>query len=126
MSSGKILLIDDDQDIVQETQAILVKAGYSVCCANTSADAFKRLRSFLPDLILLDLVLPDESGFKIAQKLKDIPKCKNIPIIAISYKKDAVDKHIAAKSGIVQYLEKPLDKERLLFCIRDILSIPKQ
>ncbi len=125
MASGKVLLIDDDQDIVQETQETLVRAGYAVCCANSSFEAFKRLRSFLPDVILLDLVFPDESGFRIAQKIKAIERYKNIPIIAISFKKDAIDKHIAAKAGIVHYLEKPLDKERLLFCIRDILGIPE-
>jgi len=126
MSDGKILIIDDDQDIVQETQEVLVKAGYAVCCANSSREAFKRLKSFLPDLILLDLVLPDESGFRIAQKIKAIERYKDIPIIAVSFKKDAIDKHIAAKNGVVEYLEKPLNQERLLFCIRDILSIPRQ
>ena len=124
MSSGKILIIDDDRDIVQETQDILVKAGYAVCCASDSDEAFKRLRSFLPDLILLDLVLPGESGFRIAQRIKSIERYKNIPIIAVSFKKDAIDKHIAAKNGAVQYLEKPIDQKRLLFCIRDILGIP--
>lgn len=119
---GKILIIDDDQDIIEETQEILVKAGYAVSCANSSEDAFKRLRSFLPDLILLDLVLPDESGFRVAQKIKASEKYKNIPIVATSFKKDAIDKHIAAKNGVVQYLEKPLGKERLLFCIHDILD----
>jgi len=126
VSSGKILIIDDDRDIVQETQEVLVRAGYAVCCANSSEEAFKRLRSFLPDVILLDLVFPDESGFRIAQKIKAIERYKNIPIIAVSFKKDAIDKHIAAKNGIVQYLEKPIDKERLLFSIRDILNTPKQ
>ncbi|MFA4984848.1 MAG: response regulator [Candidatus Omnitrophota bacterium] len=126
MSSGKILIIDDDQDIVHQTQEILVKAGYTVCCANTSADAFKRLRSFLPDLILLDLVLPDESGFRVAQKIKSSERFKAIPIIAASFKKDAIDKHIAAKNGIVEYLEKPINRERLLFCIRDIVGMDRE
>ncbi|MFA5115521.1 MAG: response regulator [Candidatus Omnitrophota bacterium] len=126
MSSGKILIIDDDQDIVHRTQEVLVKAGYTVCCANSSVDAFKRLKSFLPDLILLDLVLPDESGFRVAQKIKSTERYKDIPIVAASFKKDAIDKHIAAKNGIVEYLEKPIDMGRLLFCIRDIVGAERE
>ncbi len=118
----KILVIDDDYNIVKKDKEELIKAGYTVVVAFSAKEGMDRLKEEKPDCVLLDLVLPDESGFKVAQEIKSLPEFVNTPIIATSLKREEVDKHIAAKSGITAYIEKPIDYMRLLFDIKDLLG----
>jgi DNA-binding response OmpR family regulator len=118
----KILIIDDDYNIVKKDKEELLKAGYTVVAAFSAKEGIHKLREENPDCVLLDLVLPDESGFKVAQEIKSLPEFASIPIIATSLKHEEVDKHIAAKSGITAYIEKPIDYTRLLFNIKDLLG----
>jgi len=118
----KVLIIDDDYNIVKKSKEELLKAGYIVAAAYSAMEGIKKLKEEKPDCVLLDLVLPDESGFKVAQDIKSLPEFKNTPIIATSLKHEEIDKHIAAKSGITVYIEKPIDYQRLLFDIKDVLG----
>jgi len=118
----KILVIDDDYNIAKKSKEELVKAGYAVVVAYSAKEGMEKLAAEKPDCVLLDLVLPDESGFKVAQDIKALPEFINTPIIAASLKHEEVDKHIAAKSGITVYVEKPIDYSRLLFDIKDVLN----
>lgn len=118
----KILIIDDDYNIVKKSKEELLKAGYEVVVAYSAKEGMEKLQVEKPNCVLLDLVLPDESGFKVAQDIKSLPGFMDIPIIAASLKHEEIDKHIAAKSGITVYVEKPIDYQRLLFDIRDVLD----
>ncbi len=118
----RILIIDDDPTTCQETKKLLNQGDYEVLSAANGQEGLRKLRIIKPDLILLDLVLPDQSGFKIAQQLKNIPMCENIPIIAVSLKKEDIDKHVALKSGIMEYVEKPIDYARLLHLMHEALQ----
>lgn len=118
----KILVIDDDYNIAKKSKEELLKAGYTVTVAYSAKEGIEKLKAEKPDCILLDLVLPDESGFKVAQDIRALPEFDNIPIIATSLKHEDVDKHIAAKSGITVYVEKPINYQRLLFDIKDVLG----
>jgi DNA-binding response OmpR family regulator len=118
----KILVVDDDYNIAKKSKEELILAGYEVVVAYSAKEGMEKLNLEKPDLILLDLVLPDESGFKVAQDIKALPEFTDTPIIAASLKHEEVDKHIAAKSGITVYIEKPIDYPRLLFNIQDILG----
>jgi len=122
MGAKKIFIIDDDHNSVAALKEFLLVAGYEVNAAFDGKEGLEKIKIYLPDLILLDLVLPDQSGFRIAQEIRDMPEYANIPIIAISLKREEVDKHIAAKSGIADYIEKPIDYQKLLFSIKDILK----
>jgi DNA-binding response OmpR family regulator len=118
----KVLVIDDDPDTANFIKNVLDQAGYEVYIALRGQEGMELLKKVRPELILLDLVLPDQSGFQVGQKIKSVSRYKDIPIIAISLKKDDIDKHIAAKSGFLAYLEKPLDSAALLFQVADIFK----
>jgi DNA-binding response OmpR family regulator len=122
MVKKKILIIDDDYNIVKKTKEELLNAGYEVILAYNAKEGLAQLNTSKPDCILLDLVLPDESGFKVAQDIRAVPDFAETPIIATSLKHEEIDKHIAAKSGITVYVEKPIDYARLLFDIKDVLG----
>lgn len=118
----KVLIVDDDYNIVKKSKEELLKAGYIVAAAYSAREGIAKLKEEKPDCVLLDLVLPDESGFRVAQEIRSMPEYKDTPIIATSLKHEEIDKHIAAKSGITVYIEKPIDYQRLLFDIKDVLG----
>jgi len=118
-----VLIIDDDYNGAKAVKEALQNNGFNVLYAYNEKEGLEQIKKITPDIILLDLVLPGESGFKIAQDIKNKPKYVNIPIIAISLKKDDIDKHVASKSGFIAYMEKPININRLLFTIKDILNI---
>jgi len=118
----KILIIDDDYNIAKKSKEELLKAGYEVVVAYSAKEGMEKLKIEKPDCLLLDLVLPDESGFKVAQDIKNLPEFSDLAIIATSLKHEEVDKHIAVKSGITFYIEKPIDYQRLLYYIKDVLA----
>jgi len=119
MEAEKILIIDDDPAMVKSARQVLEEAGYNVYSMNTGEGVVERLKLLNPALVILDLVLPGESGFQIA---REIMKYKNIPIIMMSLKKEDIDKHVAAVSGAIEYLEKPVEAEELLYHVKDVLS----
>jgi DNA-binding response OmpR family regulator len=125
MADKKILIIDDDPIAVKDVQAVLEQTSYSVYSVNTAEGVLEKLKEVKPDLIILDLVLGHESGFKVAKEIKANIKYKDykdIPIIVVSLRKDDIDKRVAALSGAAEYLEKPVNPESLLFHVNDILS----
>ena len=122
MDQKVILIIDDDCNNVTAVKEVLEKAGFSVRYAHTAEEGLQRIKEKTPDLILLDLVLPDESGFKACHQIKEISETKDTPIIAISLKTEEIDKHIAAKCGIADYLEKPLNYQKLIYTIKNLLE----
>lgn len=118
----RILIIDDEPDILITLSIALKSEGYEVHTALTGEEGLKKLAQVRPDLLLLDLRLPGQQGFEVAREIKTKEEYQNIPIIVISGMDDWASKHIAAKSRIVEFLEKPIDLERLKFHIKDILS----
>lgn len=122
MKERKILIIDDELDILKTTKYALEDAGYKVYTITNGEEGLMKLKTINPDLILLDLLLPGRTGFQIAQEIKSKDEYKNIPIIVISGKTADLDKYIAVKKGVVEYIEKPIDMDRLLFHINDILQ----
>lgn len=123
MSHKRILMIDDELDILQTTQYALQAEGYEVYTAVDGKEGLQKLKEVKPDVILLDLLLPGESGFQIAQQIRAMDEYKNIPIIVLSGKKELSDKYIAIKSGVVEYLEKPIDIDKLIYHVRDLISV---
>ena len=111
----KILVIDDS-----ETNNILIKSlfehleGYEVIALNNSKEVLHIIEKFLPDLILLDLMMPQKDGFTILKELKSIPVCKDIPVIIVSAKQEARDIELAMKLGASDYIRKPLGNNNLV------------
>lgn len=122
MDEKKILIIDDDPAVVRAVRTELDKQGYNVYSTDTGEDILDKLEQVNPDLIILDLVLPEGSGFRVAKDIQNSITYRNTPIIMVSLRKEDIDKRVAALSGAAEYLEKPINIEELLYHIRDILS----
>jgi CheY-like chemotaxis protein len=84
MPKEKVLVVDDEEDLLELLRFNLSKEGYQVCCAASGGEALKSVRSELPDLILLDLMLPDIDGLGVARRLREDSDTRNIPIVMLT------------------------------------------
>jgi twitching motility two-component system response regulator PilH len=110
----KVLLVEDSLTEAERIARFLEKAGYSVYEVRSGEEAQLRLKQQKPDLILLDLILPGQSGFEFCRKLKGDPVTKAIPVVICSTKNTDVDRTWGSMSGADAYLTKPVDEKILL------------
>lgn len=118
-----ILIVDDTQANLHLLSRVLKKAGFRYVEASNGQEAIKAAKNHEPDLILLDIMMPDMSGFEVIKKLKNIPEVSDIPVIFLSSLTDTDDKVQAFKSGGVDYITKPFQKEETLARINTHLQI---
>lgn len=116
----KILIVDDDRDVLAVLEQRLGKAGYEVIKASSGQEAIEKVKIQIPDLILLDLVLPDIDGGAIAQEIRQDAATKNIPIIFLTclVTKDD-EKRESHLMGNNFFVAKPYDHNELLKIIRE-------
>jgi len=118
---SKILVVDDEKNIRDIFNLLLVERGYLVECAVDAASGLAKAASFGPDVLLLDMNLPDRPGIEVLSRVREIlPRCRTIIITAYGTIKNAVE---ATKLGAFAYLEKPVDNEELLMMIARALEL---
>ncbi|BAY78813.1 MAG: response regulator [Mojavia pulchra JT2-VF2] len=110
----KVLLVEDSLTESEKMTRYLEQGGYSVYEVRSGEEAQLRLKQQKPDLILLDLILPGQSGFEFCRKLKADPITKAIPVVICSTKNTDVDRTWGNMSGADAYLVKPVDENTLL------------
>ncbi|MEG6521596.1 response regulator transcription factor [Desulfotomaculum sp. 1211_IL3151] len=114
----KILVVDDEPAIRDLVQMVLTREGYQVTVAPDGQAALDLVRSHKPDLIILDLMLPDMSGHEVCKKITDQYQ---IPIIMLTAKHEVVDKVLGLEFGADDYITKPFDARELLARIKALL-----
>ncbi len=112
---ASILVVDDEKEIVRALQRGLAAYGYTVLTANTGEDALKAAHRYHPDVMLLDLVLPDISGLEVCRRIRAE---SNMPIIVLSVKDAEYDKIEALDQGADDYVPKPFGMDEVLARIR--------
>lgn len=116
-----ILLVDDDQAVTQMLAMLLETRGYDVSVARSGQEALTHKRLVKTNLILLDLVLPDQEGYEVCRKFKTTPETANIPIIVLSGRVNPKNKVEVLHVGADDYLTKPFDYEELVARIEAVL-----
>lgn len=119
--TNKILLIEDELDLAEVTKTRLKNSGYEVLSASSGEEAFTALQRDTPNLILLDLLLPDMRGEEICKKLKTDDKLKTVPVILFTASASDVP-HLAQEVGANDYILKPFDAEELLGKIKKLIG----
>ena len=114
MTKKQILAVDDEEDILELVQFNLVKEGYQVFCAVSGNEALKLADTHIPDLIVLDLMLPDIDGLEITKILKSEPKTKDIPIVMLTAKGEEADIVTGLELGADDYITKPFSPRILI------------
>ena len=108
--SRKVLIADDEPDILEILKYNLVGEGYEVITAKDGDEALEKARRTMPDLIILDVMMPEMNGFDVAAILKNDPQTMDIPIIVLSI---VQDKARGFRIGVDRYLTKPIDTAQL-------------
>ncbi len=126
MSNGRILIVEDDFDISNMLRIFFTGQGYNVEVAARGNDALEMCRKKLPDLILLDIMLPDMDGFEICKVLRTTTRTSHIPIIFLTQKDERSDKIKGLERGADDYITKPFDIEELKLRVRSSILRQKQ
>jgi signal transduction histidine kinase len=123
--STTILIVDDNPINLKLLDYILRQAGYTVKMEINGLNVRKQVHASIPDLIMLDIILPDISGFEVCEQLQADPLTQGIPIIFMTALADTVDKVKGLSLGAVDYITKPFQQEELLARVRTHLHLKK-
>ena len=107
--TSKILIVDDEKDIVETLAFMLKTKGFECICAYDGEEGLKLAKECSPDLIILDVMMPKINGYKICRLLKYDSKYKNIPIIMVTARSQEEDKVIGEETGANEYITKPFE-----------------
>jgi two-component system alkaline phosphatase synthesis response regulator PhoP len=121
MATEQILVVDDEEDLLELIRYNLVKEGYQVRCVSTGELALHEVRVQLPDLILLDLLLPAVDGLSVCKVLKRDPATQHIPIVMVTAKTEEADVIAGLELGADDYITKPFSPRVLVARIRAVL-----
>jgi len=118
----KILLVDDDEDLLQTTKFFLEHRKYDVILARNGVEAIKMAKQKNPDVILLDIMMPVMDGFAACRKLKKGKATKKIPIVMLTVKGARVDVLLAMSAHADAYFVKPVNLDEVLERINELLK----
>lgn len=122
----KVVIVDDEPDIVELLVINLKKNGFIAKGYNDAHNFIKSLKSEIPDLILLDLMLPDADGFEICKYLKHEEKYSKIPVIMLTARSEEMDKIIGLEIGADDYITKPFSPRELVARVKAVLRREKK
>ena len=125
-TKSKILVIEDDQDLAEMLNAYLRVQGYEVVVMNWGEDGISAAQTSRPDLLILDIRLPDIDGFEVARRLRADRKTSDIPIIFLTEKRERSDKLAGLELGADDYITKPFDVQEMRLRVRNVLKRSKQ
>lgn len=117
-SIGKILIVDDDENICEVIKMYLENSGYSTACAHNGKVAEERFVEYKPDLVLLDIMLPNIDGIDV---LKWIRKDSSTPVIMLTAKGETFDKVLGLELGADDYIVKPFEPKEMLARVKAVL-----
>ena len=118
VAKQKILIVDDDENIAELISLYLVKECFDTEIVTNGLDALESFKTYQPNLILLDIMLPGMDGYEVCQEIR---KSSNVPIIMLSAKGEVFDKVLGLKIGADDYIMKPFDSNELVARVRAVL-----
>jgi DNA-binding response OmpR family regulator len=117
---GRVLVVEDERDVAELIRYNLTREGYEVVVAPTGADGLKQARELRPDLVLLDIMIPQLNGWEVCRRLKQDAETRHIPIIMVTGRVEEGDKVLGFEMGADDYVTKPFSPRELLARIRAV------
>jgi two-component system, sensor histidine kinase and response regulator len=118
-----IFIIDDIMENVKILGSILLEQGYDISMANNGAMALKMIEKISPDLVLLDIMMPDINGFEVCRQFKEMEKMKSVPVIFLTARSDSEDIIKGFQLGGVDYIIKPFNNEELIVRVKTHIDL---
>ena len=117
----RILIVDDDPDMVELLRLALTEAGFSVRTATDGQEALHKALRAPPNLVVLDLVLPGMNGFSVCEQLRLNPATASVPVLMITVLPGEFPRLVGAEAGADAYLNKPFRMEEFVSCVSDLV-----
>ena len=122
-SQGRILLVDDEPDLLVLVRNILRDEGFTVDTAENGEVALKKARSFKPDLVVLDMMMPGMSGVDVCQKLRDSPETKGLKVVFLTVVRfSEAGMNVLREFGVMDYITKPFETKDLIKRVKKALK----
>ena len=118
----KILIVDDEQDIVETLKFMLEAQGYECHCAYDGETGLSMAKELMPDLMILDVMMPKMNGYKISRLLKYDAKYKDIPSLMVTARSQDEDKLIGQETGANEYITKPFELDDVIKKVEEYLG----
>lgn len=122
----KVMVIDDEPFILMMIEDKLIRAGFKVVTCRESVKAVAKIKIEMPDLIILDWMMPEVSGLDVCKALKADPDLSSIPVIMLTAKGQEDDEKLGMSSGVERYIIKPFSPKALLKNVLEILDIKEK
>ena len=120
-----ILIIDDSPTDVRVFTTLLERAGHQVAAVSTAEEGIERVRADMPDLVIMDVIMPGMNGFQATRTLTRDPKTQSVPIVMITTKSMEPDRVWGLRQGAKAFITKPVNEKELLACINELLPSEK-
>jgi len=118
---SRVLIVEDESDIGGLLAFHLEREGYQVARASSGADALRKIRASAPDLVLLDLMLPEMDGLEVCRRLRQDPATSSLPIVMLTAKGEEVDRVLGLELGADDYIAKPFSPKEMVARVRAVL-----
>ena len=125
-TAGRILVVEDERDVVEVIEYNLAREGYEVTTASTGPDALRLTRETRPDLVLLDILVPQLNGWEVCRRLKQDPETGGIPVIMVTGRVEEGDKVLGFEMGADDYVTKPFSPRELVARVRAVMRRGRQ
>ena len=119
--SGRVLLIEDEPNIIEAIRFILSRDGWRVDTHSDGKSALEAVEARKPDLIILDVMLPNRSGYDILNDLRAAPETKGLPVLMLTARGQKKDRELAEKLGVSRFMTKPFSNGEVLAAVRELV-----
>lgn len=120
----RLLLVDDEPELLRALSVRLSAAGFICDTANNGREALEKLEGTLPDLVVVDLLMPEVSGYEVCRQLKENDRTARIPVIVLTAVPERTVGRAAEWLGVERVLYKPFDSKLLVATVQELLRIP--
>ena len=117
-----VLLIEDEPNIIEAISFLLSREGWRVCTHSDGATAIDAVHREDPAVVMLDVMLPNKSGFEILRELRESPETADLPILMLTAKGQKKDRELAEKLGASRFMTKPFSNGEILNTVRELVD----
>lgn len=116
----RVVLVEDELNIAEAIRFLLSGEGWRVETLANGSSALKVIRKAMPDLVMLDVMLPGRSGFEILQDLRADPELQALPVLMLTARGQSRDREMAERAGVSRFMTKPFSNAEMLDAVRDL------
>ena len=122
MLGKKILVVDDEPNIVRSLTFVLDKGGYDVSIAGDGVEAMSMIRESKPNILILDVMMPNKSGYDVCSEIKSDPELRDINVVMLTAKGQVGDREAALCQGADEYISEPFSPIEILARVKELLG----